>query len=159
MLAVEGAYSRAALLACGVVSLLIFRALYRWSSGTNRSGLPYPPGPKGYPVINNLFDIPMNKEWEVYRELSKKYGDIMFFKVFNTPIMILSSQKVALDLFEKRSAIYSGRPHSVMMHELLSMDNFFSLLNYGSWWRRHRRAFHQNFYPNAIPQYRHIITK
>ncbi|KAF5335103.1 hypothetical protein D9611_010868 [Ephemerocybe angulata] len=155
----EGVSSTAGLLAWGFISILTLRVLYRWWSGTNGSGLPYPPGPKGYPVINNFFDMPMHKEWEVYRDLSKKYGDIMFFRVFNTPIMILSSQKVVLDLFEKRSAIYSARPHSVMMHDLLSMDNFFSLLTYGPWWRRHRRAFHQNFYPNAIPKYRYIITK
>lgn len=29
----------------------------------------------------------------------------------------------------------------------------FSLMPYGSWWRRHRKAFHQYFYPNAAAHY------
>ena len=34
----------------------------------------YPPGPKGYPIIHNLLDIPTEYPWEVYAELAKKYG-------------------------------------------------------------------------------------
>jgi cytochrome P450 len=98
----------------------------------------------------------------------------MFFSVFGQHIMILSSEKRMMDLFERRSAIYSGRPHSVMMHELfvplscllnlpstplrrLEFDNFFAVLDYGPFWRKHRRAVHQYFYAGAIPRYLPII--
>ena len=35
---------------------------------------PYPPGPRGYPIINNLLDIPTKDPWVVYAELAKIYG-------------------------------------------------------------------------------------
>jgi hypothetical protein len=37
-------------------------------------------------------------------------GDIIFFKVMGAPMILISSAEVALDLMEKRSAIYSDKP-------------------------------------------------
>lgn len=35
---------------------------------------PYPPGPKGYPLIGNLFDMPDEKEWLTFAAWGKRYG-------------------------------------------------------------------------------------
>jgi hypothetical protein len=58
----------------GATAILALRALYQWWTGYNGSGLPYPPGPKGYPIINNLFDMPIEVPWAAHAELAKKYG-------------------------------------------------------------------------------------
>ena len=39
---------------------------------------PLPPGPKGYPIIGNLFDLPPNHAWEKFGELGKQYGSLPF---------------------------------------------------------------------------------
>jgi hypothetical protein len=54
-------------------SVMLFRQLKKRSDG-NPNGLPLPPGPKGYPLIGNLFDMPVDKPWIVYDEWRKKYG-------------------------------------------------------------------------------------
>ena len=41
---------------------------------SNLRGLPLPPGPKGYPLIGNLFDFPIANSWLVYEEWCKTYG-------------------------------------------------------------------------------------
>lgn len=41
-----------------------------------RSKLPYPPGPKGYPLIGNILDIPPGQEWKTYADWSREYGKI-----------------------------------------------------------------------------------
>ena len=54
-------------------SLVLFRQLKKGSDG-NPSGLPLPPGPKGYPLIGNFFDMPAQKSWVIYDEWRKTYG-------------------------------------------------------------------------------------
>ena len=33
-----------------------------------------PPGPKGYPIVGNLFDLPPTHVWEKFSEFGKQYG-------------------------------------------------------------------------------------
>jgi hypothetical protein len=96
---------------------------------------PYPPGPRGYPIIHNLLDIPSKYPWVVYAELAEKYGmyespsdgicaypwnigDMIFLRAFGQPLLVLNSPKRISDLLDKRSIVYSGRPYSTMMIEL-----------------------------------------
>ena len=65
-------YYKLAALFFGVMFML-FRRLKKGGDG-NPNGLPLPPGPIGYPLIGNLFDVPINKPWVVYDEWRKTYG-------------------------------------------------------------------------------------
>ena len=60
-------------LAALFVSIVLFRQLKKRRDG-NPNGLPLPPGPKGYPLIGNLFDMPIYKPWLVYDQWRKTYG-------------------------------------------------------------------------------------
>jgi len=51
--------------------LIAFRAIRRYR---RRRGLPYPPGPPGWPVIGNVLDVPSTAPWLAHTEFSKKYG-------------------------------------------------------------------------------------
>jgi hypothetical protein len=50
----------------------------QWKKGKdgNPNGLPLPPGPKGYPLIGNIFDMSADKPWVVYSsdKWRKVYG-------------------------------------------------------------------------------------
>ena len=64
-------YKLAALFFC----LVLFRQLKKGTSrDDNPNGLPLPPGPKGYPLIGNLFDMPVHKPWLVYDQWRRTYG-------------------------------------------------------------------------------------
>ena len=69
-------YSYQILVALFFGCILLFRQLKK-SRSNNPKGLPLPPGPKGYPLIGNLFDMPLDKPWLVYDEWSKTYGKSM----------------------------------------------------------------------------------
>jgi hypothetical protein len=55
-----------------------FMLVRRLNKGRDRNpnGLPLPPGPKGYPIIGNFFDMPADKPWVVYDEWLKTYGKL-----------------------------------------------------------------------------------
>jgi len=78
-----------------------------------------PPGPKGWPIIGNVFDIPQQYKWVKYTEWAHKYGPLVHLNVGGLPILVLNTQRVAVDLLGKRGAIYSGRPRSVMCSEVV----------------------------------------
>ncbi|KAJ7607877.1 cytochrome P450 [Roridomyces roridus] len=81
-----------------------------------RSRLPLPPGPPKIPLLGNLFNHPSVSVWKVYMEWSKLYGksnsDIIHVDIAGRSIIILSSLEAAVNLLDKRSAIYSDRSGS-----------------------------------------------
>ena len=51
--------------------LLILALVRKWK----RASLPYPPGPKGYPILGNVLDLTMAVPiWEDITSLTNSYG-------------------------------------------------------------------------------------
>ncbi|KAF8880642.1 cytochrome P450 [Infundibulicybe gibba] len=125
----------------------------------NRNRLPYPPGPKGFPLIGSLLDIPREGQWNVYNKWAQTYGDIVHFKVLGQPFIVLNSLKRTTDIFHKRSSLYSSRPGMPMLVELMNWDIILSFLPYGPAWRARRRLFHENFHVGAVGKYKPIQAR
>lgn len=71
-----------------------------------------PPGPKPSLLLGNIGDLPTPGEveclfWAKHKEL---YGPLSCLSVLGRKIMIISDARIAFDLFEKRSTVYSDRP-------------------------------------------------
>ncbi|KAF8509368.1 hypothetical protein BU17DRAFT_56177, partial [Hysterangium stoloniferum] len=58
-------------------------------------------------LLGNLFDVPRSCESEGYTKWKETYGDIVHIKVFGKHIIIINLVKVAKELLEQHSAIYS----------------------------------------------------
>lgn len=54
-----------------IIALLAI--LIIWTRRSN-SKLPYPPGPKGLPLIGNIRDVPALQEWITYAQWSRDFG-------------------------------------------------------------------------------------
>jgi hypothetical protein len=73
-------------------------------------GLPLPPGPKGWPLIGNVFDMPMIRGWEVYHKWCKELETgLLYLNAAGTNIIVLDTYEDCVALMEKRSGLYSGR--------------------------------------------------
>ncbi|RXW22172.1 hypothetical protein EST38_g3677 [Candolleomyces aberdarensis] len=122
----------------------------------NPRGLPLPPGPKGLPVLGNVFQFPKALPWEAYDKLCKEHGDIIYMTALGQGVLVLGSQRRAVDLLEKRAANYSDRPPFPVI-EMMGLGWSFGLMRYGAVWRQYRRAFHKFFNNNAIPTWHPIM--
>ncbi|KDQ34242.1 hypothetical protein PLEOSDRAFT_1100168 [Pleurotus ostreatus PC15] len=93
-----------------LVTLALLLALTGFCRWRRKARLPLPPGPKGYPIVGNLFDKPTEYHWVKYLEWSKQFdSDVVSFHVFGQPTIILNSRKAVNDLLSVRSSLYSDR--------------------------------------------------
>ncbi|KAF5355923.1 hypothetical protein D9756_004149 [Leucocoprinus leucothites] len=118
-----------------------------------------PPGPKGWPIVGNISDIPHSKSWLTYVEWRKIYGDIVYVEPFGSPTVILNNLEDIRELLDKRSAITASRPRMVMANELMGWDWDFVHMPHDDYWRRHRKVFHQYFQQKNIPNYYPTIRR
>ena len=80
-----------------------------------------PPTSGGKCLING-------QTYMVHRALSRdqlisymgSIGDMVFFKIFGQPFLVLGSKERTFDLFERRSSNYSDRPHFPMISDVLA---------------------------------------
>jgi len=137
--------------------------LVRLARRSSRSRLP--PGPRGYPIVGNLFDLPSTQVWKQFGAWGKQYGGftwlslrtictlmrmlaqwilytpghVTHISVFGQNTIILNSLEAAVDLLDKRSAIYSGRPILTMGGEMVGWDRSLVLTQYGPQFRESRK--------------------
>lgn len=120
-----------------------------------RRGAALPPGPKGLPILGNVYDLPQSREWLAYQQWSHELdSDLVYLNLCGSHVVVVNSIEVARHLFEERSTLYSDRPQMTMLNDLVGCDWHFVFMGYGDHWRERRRIFHQHFHPTAALQYR-----
>lgn len=86
-----------------------------------RYGKNYPPGPPSLPFIGNFHQIPKTKPWVQMKKWTEEYGPVFTLWRGSNPTIVIGTAEAAFDLLERRSTIYSSRPHfPVMGKELIS---------------------------------------
>ncbi|KAH9165236.1 cytochrome P450 [Lactarius sanguifluus] len=103
-----------------------------------------PPGPRGLPLIGDILHI-ADQEWLASPKRRDDYGEMMYISALGKGMLIINSQRVAIDLLEKRSTIYSDRPHYISMGDYLTKNLTFTLTPYGDLFRRLRRVAVEGF--------------
>jgi cytochrome P450 len=156
------------------VLLGIFLLVHFWAYGGRRRQLP--PGPRGLPLIGNLLDMPSEQEWLTFARWGELYGwyfdfvqtinltgyqgDISSISMLGQTIVILNSVKIANELLDKKSSIYSDRPVLQMGGELVGWKNSLVLIPYGDRHKRSRKLFHTLVgTPNIVKQYRPVQAR
>ncbi|OJA18086.1 hypothetical protein AZE42_04180 [Rhizopogon vesiculosus] len=136
---------------------------------------PLPPGPRPLPLLGNALQVDTKRPWLTYTAWEKTYGKLMYTSLLGIDMVVISSETIARELLDKRSAIYSDRPvfrtselyaiiHLVL--DLLTSRrgraglNFSSaLLPYGETLQRHRKIMHQVMRADAAISYREIYSR
>ncbi|KAI9438807.1 cytochrome P450 [Lactarius indigo] len=141
-----------------VVTPLVGLVLWLIARLVQRAFRNLPPGPKGLPFIGDVVHAADN-DWLASPQRRDDYGELMYLSVFGRGILVLNSQRVAVDLLEKRSNIYSDRPRYISCNEFLTENLSFVLTGYGDLWRRFRRPAVEGFSKSVIPDFYPIQSR
>ncbi|KAH9054051.1 cytochrome P450 [Lactarius deliciosus] len=114
-----------------------------------------PPGPKGLPIIGDVLHI-ADLDWLMSSQRKDEYGEMMYVSALGQGVLVINSPRIAIDLLEKRSNIYSNRPHYVSASEFSTKDLMLSLTAYGDLWRRLRRVAVEGFSKSAVRDFHPI---
>ncbi|KAI8994215.1 CyP450 monooxygenase [Trametes punicea] len=140
---------------CAFVLCLLLLTYVRWVIRwrARARGRALPPGPQRLPVVGNMFNLPSPwKPWLGFRELMMEFGEIVYLEVLGQPVVLLGSPKVIFEFLEKQSATTSDRAQSALI-PLVGQEFNLAFMPYGIWWRRHRRAFWQQFHSGVVSKY------
>ncbi|KAG5726574.1 O-methylsterigmatocystin oxidoreductase [Termitomyces sp. T112] len=118
---------------------------------------PLPPGPRGWPIVGNIFNLPPRGDplpWLGYKD---SYGLINSVTVLGQTIILINDLQATIDLLDKRSSIYSGRPIFPFGGSMVGWDQQLILAQYGDHFRAMRKMMKTYLgSPSAITNFRHI---
>ncbi|KAL4789294.1 cytochrome P450 [Aspergillus venezuelensis] len=125
----------------GVLIYLLKSLLYTKST----QNVPLPPGPPPKAIIGNLRDLPSpgEKDWVHWLKHKDLYGPLSSITIFGQTIVIINDARMAFDLLEKRSNIYSSRPRMVFAGEMIGWEDILAMQAYGDPFRAYRKAMHK----------------
>ncbi|KIY69829.1 cytochrome P450 [Cylindrobasidium torrendii FP15055 ss-10] len=137
--------------------------LHLWSA---RKTLNKPPGPRGLPLVGNIFDMPKGRPWEGFAEMSKKYGPMISLTIGPTTIIVVNTFGKTKELFDKKGSVYPSRPTMYMCGELMGWKKSAGMLEYGKAFVQTRKMYHQElgsmgsirtFYPQEEDQAKRFL--
>lgn len=100
----------------GVISSISSASTHASTTNTQASKpdeITYPgrfPGPKQYPIVGRVHDLPRFSMWKKFKEWADEFGPIYQTSMLGQKFVIISEEKIARDLLVKKGNKYAGRP-------------------------------------------------
>ncbi|CAN1163433.1 5-OH-xanthotoxin synthase [Linum perenne] len=98
-----------------------------------------PPGPKGLPLIGNLFQIDPSAPHRYLWKLSQIHGPLMTLKQGRVSIIVVSSAKMAREIMKTHDLIFSNRQSITGQQKLSYNGQDVAFAPYDSYWREMKK--------------------
>jgi cytochrome P450 len=119
----------------GITSAIIYFVLEVWKKKTYCR---LPPGPQGWPIVGNLFQLGKKPHESLFR-LATKYGPLMSLSLGMKTTVVVSSPSMAKEVLKTHGHVFAGRIVTQAARSLSHDKSSFLLCQYGSRWRTLRR--------------------
>ncbi|KAJ6365213.1 hypothetical protein OIU76_030059 [Salix suchowensis] len=103
-----------------------------------RKKLPYPPGPKGYPIIGNMGMMDQLTHRGLAR-LSKQYGGLLHLQMGGLHVVAVSTPETAREVLHVQDIVFANRPANLAIVYLTYDRADMAFANYGPFWRQTRK--------------------
>jgi len=103
-----------------------------------------PPGPPGWPVVGNLFQVILQRRPFMYvvRDLREKYGPIFTMRMGQRTLIVVTSADLIHEALVKQGPMFASRPADSPIRLLFSVGKCtVNSAPYGPLWRALRRNF------------------
>ncbi|KAH9987346.1 cytochrome P450 [Russula vinacea] len=104
---------------------------------------------RGYPILGNLLEMTAG-QWLKFAGWHKKYGDLIYLNAAGQPIVVINSRKAAIELLDRRGAIYLDKPRNVIVCDIMTRGLIIGFAPFGETWRRMRRAANEGFTKGSV---------
>lgn len=98
-------------------------------------GCDLPPSPPSLPIIGHLHLLLSSLAHKSLQKLSSKYGPLIHFRVFNFPVVLVSSASVAYEIFKAHDLNISSRDNPSIDDSLLIGSSVFGSAPYGDYFK------------------------
>ncbi|KAK5451326.1 hypothetical protein LTS15_008090 [Exophiala xenobiotica] len=110
-----------------------------------------PKGPPTIPILGNAHLVPPEGLFKQFRSWAKEYGPVFSLKFGPSNMIVLCDRKAIHQLLDKKSSIYSDRPHTYVGH-LLTKGDMIALEQMDDHWRLKRKVVAHNFSPKQLDE-------
>lgn len=121
-----------------ICSIIIIWVCLKLLQRRERSYKQLPPGPPGWPIFGNMFDLGTMPH-RTLAELRHQYGDVIWLKFGAINTMAILSTRAATDFFKHHDLSFAERKVTETMRVYDYHKSSLALAPYGSFWRVLRR--------------------
>ncbi|KAI5669456.1 hypothetical protein M9H77_19309 [Catharanthus roseus] len=120
----------------------VFLLIYGRRKSKRTKKINLPPGPWKLPILGNLHNMMMGSSpHHIFRDLSRKYGDLMLIKLGEFNTIVASSPRMAKEVLKTHDLSFLNRP-IIQATKILCYDNSALVFSqYGDSWRQMRKIF------------------
>ncbi|XP_017262782.1 cytochrome P450 2J6 [Kryptolebias marmoratus] len=122
-----------------IKSLLLFLVVFIITADyiKNRRPVGYPPGPRAYPIVGNIFTLNPNRTYESLMELAKTYGDVYSLRFGQNKTVVLNGFEAVKEGLATKGDSTIDRPIFPLQDEICG--GLGVIFSNGNIWKQQRR--------------------
>nr|AEV93477.1 ferulate 5-hydroxylase [Caragana korshinskii] len=121
-----------------IIPLILLLLIRLASSRIFRRRAPYPPGPKGLPIIGNM-NMMDKLTHRGLANLAKQYGGVLHLRMGFIHMVAISNAETARQVLQLQDNIFSNRPATIAISYLTYNRADMAFAHYGPFWRQMRK--------------------